>query len=117
MVGLLNESSDDDIGDNSRRERMEKQELEELDRRYFIQDESMDDSDAFYNKAQAKYGTKKHHEELPPLKSPFIQLGDGGTEESGGDVTEMSRAEDVEGNTVIDGPSGTGPPNGTTENF
>ena len=74
---MYTHSSDEDgTGDVEKREKQQKAELEWLDRQYFIND-SMDATDGFFNKpgyGNIKYGTKKHQEDLAPLKSPFIQL-------------------------------------------
>ena len=65
--GFMDEMDDDDAdedsddGDVSRREKQARQELEELDRQYFIGDaDNIDATDGFFNKGNYGYGHKKH---------------------------------------------------------
>ena len=70
----------------------------------------MDATDGFFNKpgyGNIKHGTKKHQEDLAPLKSPFIQLGAQSEQQSelqglseSASRTSMDREED---GTVIEG--------------
>ena len=60
---LLEHSSDDELdgGDQIQQENQAKQELEELDRLYFINDENqMDVTDGFFGKGPKQYGSKKN---------------------------------------------------------
>ena len=100
-------SSDEDTGDNSRREKQEKAAIEELDKKYIVNEEMEGTFYGIYNKSQAaKYGTKKNQEELAPFKSQFIQLDDKPEEQSNQEIsdsgsrTDMSRPQ--EDQTVVD---------------
>ena len=57
---LYSHSSDEDgDGDNDRRDAQAKEELEELDKQFFINDDNMDATDGFFNKqAGAKNANK-----------------------------------------------------------
>ena len=110
---LLDHSSDEEDhegGDQSRREHLAKQELEELDRQYFINDDNMDATDGFFNKAANKYGGKKHQVDLAPLKSPYIQVAHSENQSELQGLSESSShltvADNDRDDTAIEGRSG-----------